>query len=291
MIKWIVENVVNSVWGFFADLALGIMESAFNLMTEAIIMQSDINKYLDINTYLSYVQIVAGALVVIAVLFQFIKQQSGIDDGEKSLGYLFSRTIGSIFLIYFLPKFVQDILLKANEAVMRLINSVGLKIEASTFQKLLFVADLKKGVEYLGGFTILLILMLAVGYLILSIAGGIRYIELIIAIIISPIAAVSVINGNEGLSTWFRETIAIVFTQSLHLFLLKLLMEIGLKVNGPMLIVLSIGVITVMLKGPTTLKTYLYRSGVGGGAAKTAGTAGRMVSMKYIFGSAKLGGK
>lgn len=288
MIKWIVENVVNAIWGFFADLALGIMESAFNLMTESIINQSDLNKYLNINTYLEYVQVVAGALLVVAILFQFVKQQSGIDTEEKSLGYLFSRTMYSVFLIYFLPKFVTNILLRANDAIMRLINSVGMKIEASTFQKLLFIADLKKGVQYLGGFTILLILILAVGYLILSIAGGIRYVELIIAIIISPIAAVSVINGNEGLSTWFRETIAIVFTQSLHLFLLKLLMEIALKVNGPMLIVLSIGIITVMLKGPTTLKTYLYRSGVGGGTAKAAGTVGRMASMKYLFGSAKI---
>lgn len=285
VIGWIVDNVINAIWGFVANLASDIMAKAFSLMTEFIINQSDINKYIDVDVYVKHLQIIAGALITIKVIMKALKFLSGLDEGAKSVGELATRTVYSVFLVFLLPECVKRIFIPINNQIMKLITSI--KIEGSSFQKLLFKDDLALGFAELGALMLLLIFILSIGYLILSIAGGIRYMELLLCIVFAPLAAVSAVDNDEGVQIWVRETIAITFTQSLHILLLQILMKVIVVVKGPMMIVLAIGTIAVMLRGPQILRTFLYRSGVGSSTVQAAGAGGRMVAMKCLFNTAK----
>ena len=118
---------------------------------------------------------------------------------------------------------------------------------------------------------------------VLGIAGAIRYIETIIAILISPLAALSLINNDDGLQVWVREVTAIVFTQSIHFLLLQILLSIiGGVSNMTIMFILSIGTIAVGLRGPQILRQYLYRTGTSSALVSSLGSVSRIGMMSIV---------
>jgi hypothetical protein len=123
----------------------------------------------------------------------------------------------------------------------------------------------------------IIFLILIVALLALGIAGAIRYIETLIAILISPLVALSVINSSDGLNIWFREIVAIIFTQTIHFLILQILLSImGGVENFMVMMILSIGTISVGLRGPQILRQYLYKTGTSSVLVSSAGSAGRI---------------
>ncbi|MHB8276038.1 MAG: conjugal transfer protein TrbL family protein [Candidatus Humimicrobiaceae bacterium] len=96
--------------------------------------------------------------------------------------------------------------------------------------------------------------------------------------------AISVINNSDGLQVWFREVIAITFTQTIQFLMLQILLSImGGVENLMIMIILSIGTIVVGLKGPQILRQYLYSTGTSSSIVSAAGSAGRIGMMSMIF--------
>jgi hypothetical protein len=118
---------------------------------------------------------------------------------------------------------------------------------------------------------------------ILAVAGAIRYVETLIAILISPLAALSLINNGDGLQVWLREVIAIVFTQTIHFLVLQILLSIigGIE-NIIIMVILSIGTIAVGLRGPQILRQYLYRTGTSSALVSSVGSVSR-IGMMSVF--------
>ena len=132
-------------------------------------------------------------------------------------------------------------------------------------------------------FSKLMFLILIVAIFVLGIAGAIRYIETLIAILISPLVALSLINNSDGLQVWLRELIAIIFTQTIHFLILQILLSIiGGVENITLMIVLSIGTIAVGLRGPQILRQYLYRTGTSSTLVSSLGSASRLGMMGLI---------
>lgn len=280
--SWISDYISKAIWKFFADLCSDIINAAFKLIVETIIKTTDPNKYLNVNQYLVYVQVMAGSLLTLAIVWEALKQQSGgaFAVKEKSISVLSLKTVFAGAMIYFLPWSVTHIFSPINNNLMMLIQNIGVQITENKFNSYKSWSD---NLVNLGGLMILMGLILAVAFLILAIAGAIRYVELFICILFAPIAAISIINEGEGVQVWVRETVCVVFTQSIHVLLLEMLIKIFSTTTGPMLLILSIGVIAVMLKGPQVLRTFVYSSGVGNASIGAVGSAGRMAAMKYIM--------
>jgi len=285
---WIINNITEGIWGFFAKLCSNIINEAFKFITETIINITDINRYININKYLVYIQIIAASFLLVRIAWEALKYQSGgvLGGNNGSISALMIKVLQSGAAIYVLPYLVIDVLLPINNALMKFIQAIGIEITEEHFSK---TKTLVGNLSDLGQLMILVLLILGIGFLILAIAGSIRYIELLICTLFAPIAAVSIVNDGEGTEVWFKETICIVFTQSIHMFLLQILITIMTTVDGIMMAVLSIASISIMLKGPQVLRNFLYTSGTGSLSVKTAGTTargyGKMRAMKRMVKS------
>jgi len=163
---------------------------------------------------------------------------------------------------------VTDILIEINNYLMDLIVSIGPGAINIELLRSTFITS--------SNFVLILALIWAVAFFLLAIAGAIRYVELIIAILLAPTAALSVVRGSGALITWASDTIAIVFTQAIHVLLLQLLALIITNTSGIMMFPLSFGVMAVVLKGPQVLRKYIYSSGTGSKVMPVVGGIGRM---------------
>ena len=279
MLDWIKEIISSSIWDTVAATIESLLNFMFKYIAQVVIQPTEPGKYLtNFDQYLKGVQFFAGGLLVIFVVLAVFRQVSGVMyQNEKSIGTYFIHVTFAGGLIYILPTTVTAVFLPLNNALIGFIGEVGIDVSRieDSFQSAwgLIIEENILRVMFL----ILVIALFALG-----IAGAIRYIETLIAILASPLVALSVINNSDGLQVWIREVIAIVFTQTIHFLILQILLSImGGVENMMMMIILSIGTIAVGLKGPQILRQYLYRTGTSSTLVSSAGSAGRigMISM------------
>jgi len=279
MLDWIKEIISTSIWDTVETIIESLLNFMFKYITQVVIDPTEPGKYLtNFDEYLKGVQFFAGGLLVIFVVLAVFRQVSGVMyQNEKSIGTYFIHVTFAGGLIYILPKTVTLVFLPLNNALIGFIGEIGIDVSRieDSFQSAwgLIIEENILRVMFL----ILIVALFALG-----IAGAIRYIETLIAILASPLVALSVINNSDGLQVWIREVIAVVFTQTIHFLILQILLSImGGVENMMMIIILSIGTIAVGLKGPQILRQYLYRTGTSSTLVSSAGSAGRigMISM------------
>jgi len=281
MTEWLIDVIGNSFWGFLDNIIETALNSMYGFIAEVIIQPTKPSEYIrNFDQYLRGVQFFAGALLVIFVIWSVFRQLSGVMyEGERSMGSYFMHITFSGALIYLLPKIITFVFLPLNNALIGFIGSVGID-----------VSGMENSMQNVWGFIIeeeflkILFFVLIVAFFVLGIAGAIRYIETLIAILISPLVALSLINNSEGIQVWSREVTAIVFTQSIHFLLLQILLSIvGGVQNITVMIILSIGTIAVGLRGPQILRQYLYRTGTSSVLVSSLGSVSRLGMMGLIL--------
>ena len=274
MLDWISEIISNSFWQGISSAIESMLDFIFDFISQVVVQPTEPGKYLtNFNEYLKGVQFFAGGLLVVFVIWSVFRQLSGVMyDNEKSMGTYFMQVTFAGGLIYILPKAVTLIFLPINNALIGFIGSVGIstsRIEDS-FQS-------AWGLVKEENVVMLMFFILVIAIFVLGIAGAIRYIETLIAILVAPLVAISVINNNDAINVWIRELIAIVFTQTIHFLLLQILLSImGGVSNMVIMLILSIGTIAVGLKGPQILRQYLYKTGTSSALVSSAGSVSRL---------------
>jgi hypothetical protein len=274
MLDWIKEIISTSIWDTVAEVIESLLNFMFKYISQVVIDPTEPGKYLtNFDEYLRGVEFFAGGLLVIFVVLAVFRQLSGVMyQSEKSVGTYFLHITFAGALIYILPKTVTLVFLPINNALINFIGGVGIdtsRIEDS-FQSAWGLIREENILKLI--FLILIIALFALG-----IAAAIRYIETLLVILISPVVALSVINNSDGLNIWIRETVAIIFTQTIHFLILQILISIMAGVDNFMvMMILSIGAIAVGLKGPQILRQYLYKTGTSSVLVSSAGTAGRI---------------
>jgi hypothetical protein len=274
MMDWISDIITNSLWQGLAVLIENMLDFSFNFISQVIVQPTEPGRYLsNFNQYLRAVQFFAGGLLVIFVIWSVFRQLSGVMyDDEKSLGHYFINVTFAGALIYILPKAVTLVFLPLNNALIGFIGSVGTDTSRldSSFQNVWGIVKEQHIVS-------LMFFIMIIALFVLGITGAIRYIETIIAILISPLVAISIINNSDAFHIWTREVVAIVFTQTIHFLLLQILISIMVGVeNMIIMIILSIGTIVVGLRGPQILRQYLYRTGTSSAVVSSAGSVTRL---------------
>jgi len=251
-----------------------MLDFIFDFISQVVIQPTEPGKYLtNFNEYLKGVQFFAGGLLVVFVIWSVFRQLSGVMyDNEKSMGTYFMQVTFAGGFIYILPKAVILIFLPLNNALIGFIGSIGISTSRvnDSFQSAWGLVKEEKVV-------MIMFLVLVIAIFVLGIAGAIRYIETLIAILIAPLVAISVINNNDAINVWIRELVAIVFTQTIHFLLLQILLSImGGVSNTVIMLILSIGTIAVGLRGPQILRQYLYKTGTSSALVSSAGSVSRM---------------
>lgn len=280
------QKVSDAFWNLIFTFVEDLYNKVMGLIQSFILLPTDMNAYFSVDSYLGYVKIMAGSLLLVAVAFQAIKMLSGniLPTEHRSIGRLAGQTVVSAILIFVLPVILVNVLIPLNNYTMGLIVSIGVSFDNQVLYTSLGMAG---GAVALGGVMIVMILILVIAFIILSISAGIRYFELIITYILSPLVAVSAINKYEAISIWAREAVAIVFTQSIHVLCLQLMMSVIMNMSGLMMIFTAIGALVVLMKGPKMIRQFLYTSGAGSAVVNAAGAGTRMAAMKIMFKSMK----
>jgi len=236
MIDWISEIISGTFWQGVIKAVESALDYTFEFITQVVIQPTEPGKYLaNFNEYLKGVQFFAGGLLVIFVILAVFRQISGVMyTSEKSMGTYFIHVTFAGALIYILPITVTKVFLPLNNALIGFIDNVGFgasRIEDAFLSTWEGIIDL-----YI---LVILFLVLLIALWVLAIAGAIRYIETLIAILIAPLVAISVINNSDGLQIWIREVIAIVFTQTIHFLILQILGSIMVGVENIPIMMLS----------------------------------------------------
>lgn len=272
-----INNAINT---FLSNLANQFLGHAMSMITDFLLKFSDVNQYINVKSFLVYSQVLATVLLVTVILWEGFKSQTGgvLRSENSSISVMAGKSIVSCVCIYFLPYAVLHILLPLNENVVKIITEAGKNYTLEDNVITSFQNLQKEGIVIVLG-----LLILSVGFVILGIISAIRFVDIVIAIIISPLIAVSFVKSEEGLVNWAREVLCIVFTQSILILLLQILMKIMIDNQNLAGIVLSIACMTVMLRGPQILRQYLYKSGTGSGLV----SLGSIVAMKTSINSFK----
>jgi len=252
------------------------------LVFKYVTIDTNINEYIDLKQYLSSIQYIALGLLLLSIAWEAFKQQAGaaaFRTDEISIETLIMRTTFAAISIFFLPWSVQNVFIKINNLLVRMINAGGVEIkpDGSLFNAL-------TSIQNLSSIIILLMLVFFVSFFVLGIVAAIRYIEIIYLILIAPFVAISIVRSGDSLDVWIRETIAVVFTQAVQAFELQLLANIIGKLDQQPFeaYILSMGCLVVILRGPQFLRRFLYNTGVGSAVTRSVGQAGRMAAYKYL---------
>ena len=280
MADWISEIISGSFWKGLDNLIESMLNYLYEFLSQVIVQPTEPSRYIhNFDQYLRGVQFFAGALLVIFVVWSVFRQLSGVMyTDERSMGSYFMHITFAGALIYILPKTVTLIFLPINTAIINFIGSAGIDVSGIGNSMQSVWGGLKE-IEI----SKIMFFILITALFVLGIAGAIRYIETIIAILISPLAALSLINNDDGLQVWIREVTAIVFTQSIHFLLLQILLSIiGGVSNMTIMFILSIGTIAVGLRGPQILRQYLYRTGTSSALVSSLGSVSRLGMMSIV---------
>lgn len=211
---FIISCITKGFWVTVAELASDTIKSAVDLIIDMIVNLSELDKYLNTDDFLVFAYAIAAALLALCVTKEGLKQQAGLIE-RRSIGELTIRTITGGVGIYFLPWSLKYVIIPLNNAMMYAINSIGDEVNGERLREL-FTGNLTALVDA-GAFIIVITLIWGIALIVFGVAGCIRYTELLISLMISPLIATSIVKGNEGIETWFKETISVVFTQSIHL--------------------------------------------------------------------------
>lgn len=268
-----------AVWGVVFHAASNFATESFEYVVKYIVLETDPDKLFQYGSYLSAMQAIALALLLVAITWEGVKYQSGALGEETSLQTLTMRTGFAALSIYLLPWSMENFFIKINNLMVKMISSVGIKITPgdSVFSAILAPKNLSQ-------MLIIMFVLFSIALIGLSIVSGIRYVEIIILTLIAPLAAVSIVRGGDLLDAWIRETIAVVFTQALQVFLLQILANVIGKMHASPLetYIPAIGLVVVMIMGPNALRKFVYSTGAGSAGVRQVGNAGRMAVYKAI---------
>jgi len=279
MVEWIKELIFVTISDWIIGFIENVFNAAYEYITVLVVQPTEPGKYLtNFSEYLKLAQYLAGGLLVIFVILAVFRQISGVMyQDNKSMGTYFIHVTVAGGLIYILPKLVTVVFLPINKALIDFIGEIGIDVSD--------MANPLKFIPVIAGSSLysIMCMILGIALIVLCIAGAIRYIETLLAILIAPLAAISVINNSDGLQIWIREVIAIVFTQTIHFLILQIFLSImGGVANTMLMFVLSIGTIAVGLKGPQVLRQYLYKTGTSSAMVSTVGSVGRLGMMSVM---------
>jgi hypothetical protein len=176
--EWLFNPAIEIIQKILSDLIIEIIEGAFSLIIWFIKTPTDINAYLPVQQFLGYIQVLAGALLVLKVVWEVFGQITGniSNVSDRSVGRLVLQTMWAASLIFLLPIIVTDILIEINNYLMELVISIGGSAIDIELLRSTFVTS--------SNFVLILALIWAVAFFLLAIAGAIRYVELIFPFIL-----------------------------------------------------------------------------------------------------------
>jgi hypothetical protein len=272
-VEWLVKAIT--------DLASECANAAFSWLQIYMIEPVDFSKYGFIGDLFNTVftlSVTAGGLFFVYNLIKIIVQQAGGYSSRSTSEVVVKAILGTVLGVL-CPFLMKDVLITISNAIVQMFVSKGVTVTALTGM----VALTDPTGASLG--VALGVLFLALLFLILAIQYIMRLGEIMVLFAYSPICAMSSMNEDmNAWSIWWREAFATVFTQPFQISILWVIINqitTGMQFKD---IILSIGLMIIVLKGPGFLRKFLYSSGAGRTIVSAAGGAGKMAILRFAAG-------
>lgn len=285
VVKIIVEGIINELWSILVSP-----------LVQAFIMDpSDPIKPLglDLTNLFTSFQYTAFGLLMALFMIRILKamRDNLTDEAQTNYPELIGSFLVTCAFIFATPYIITEFLIPANTGMIDLITKTPIGNAGGvldTLNKPNFTDVIQLPSDMNVWVQIILLIILFVVFIMLTFAGALRYVELILLYFVGPFIATTYLNRSSSYPSYWTDCIAVIFTQTVHFFLLKLavaLLPSGniLSTNGIARIVLMIAVVVVGIRGPQILRQYIHSTGVSGLAAKAGN------SLKQMSGSAKGG--
>ncbi|AQT87004.1 hypothetical protein ERICIV_04546 (plasmid) [Paenibacillus larvae subsp. larvae] len=282
----IVDAGIRMFNGILTNLATGIASWMFGLFETTILSETSFQNISDsfgsnFNYLVGLSQSFGLSLVTYFALqdafVQLIKTGYG-QRSEKTAAQIFGKAIISGVMVVSV-RYVLDLMIAINNFTVKTIIAQGV-----TKDHLSNSFTINKDVAEFATDLVVLFLVYIIASLILSIMGAIRYAELAMVFVLSPV----VLSGNvtgDNLKSLLLNATGIIFTQSAQVAALSLLFSN--MVNGDATRMLfAIGIIVLLLRGSKILTNFLYSTGTGSAATTAMGASVRMMAARNIGGRA-----
>ncbi|MEN3781520.1 conjugal transfer protein TrbL family protein [Priestia megaterium] len=266
-IEWLIEAL--------KDLIQNFADAAFKWLKIYLLKPTSLKGgYLeDVN---DWVLGIAIGLMSVLLAYNMLKYlfQNISGNSSRSGQEIMVRTFFGVALASGAPFIMTDVLLKINNAYCKALLSQGVDVEK--FSKLILNPSTANLAITFAAFT------MAVCYLVLAIQYIIRQAELCVLFVGAPLAGISIVNEDMNIwPIWWREVVAVVFTQAFQLTILYIILnQVGnaKDLNG---YIMAIGLTIVLITGPKYLRTFIYSTGAGKSMVGAAQGAGKMAIYKY----------
>ncbi|PFW05326.1 MULTISPECIES: conjugal transfer protein TrbL family protein [Bacillus] len=229
-----------------------------------------------------------GSIFIYALFKQYLAVSTGAVE-YRSPQAIIGDTFRFVFRILLLPLFI-DIMIKINGVWVDFITKKGLVVDK--FLKLIGLdkasADSKSVLEKIGNVykveatvivSVFVVLMLAIVFIALFFQLVVRMGQIVMGYILIPVVAMSALNQNLDLyDSWWREMLAIIFTQALQVTGLYL----GLNVLLSGHFIFGTGILVSTITAPSFLKNLTYSTGTGSGMGSMLKMVVRQKVMKKM---------
>ncbi|BFH18348.1 hypothetical protein J6TS7_32460 [Paenibacillus dendritiformis] len=285
----IFENITqNLIIKPIKEFLASLLNVAISGIMERIAKPTDLYAVSIVRESISAAEYIGWSLLCLNTIKELIKSMydQGFGEGGKTVVQIVLQAIKGAAFVALTPWILEQFL-EWNNRLVQVISVIG---GDTTLTKLMGLVEGDSKLSF-GDFILMafIILIFAVGLIILAILATFRYAQLIVLAILGPILASSAVNKSEGLNTWFRESIATVFTQSLQYILLYIMVDFlvaAMKSGGASLFNQdlfwhlggAIGFLIIIITGPSSIKKYLHSSGAGG----AAGGAAKMAAYRFM---------
>ncbi|MBO9128974.1 conjugal transfer protein TrbL family protein [Bacillus sp. 165] len=259
------------------NLMNDIANAAFNWLGIYLFAPTDLSKYPYVSEAYDIIFILSVTMGGVFFTFNAFKIMIEKVGGYSQRGVqeVIVRTFMGGTLAVLAPFLLKDILLPLNNAIVQLFLNKGVKVEVFS----VFV-----GVPGTATTAVLLAsLAMAVIFLLLAIQYIIRTIEILLILIMSPLAAWSIVNEDMNIwGVWWRETVATIFTQSMQIMIIWLAFNSIGSATELKDFVIGFGFMVFCLMGPSFLRKFLYSTGAGRKAVGLVSGSGKSILFRYV---------
>ena len=198
--------------------------------------------------------------------------------------------IQAMVLIAILPWVIEK-LLQLCEAICKYFTNKGIDFENSAIGKWLTTGSPDSELAKIMGlnpqsavaFIAIFSLAFVILFLVIAFQALKRMGEFAFLVATSPIAAISLVNNEmNAFPVWWREMLAVVFTQVIQVVLLYLIVNCFATLQLKF-IALGMGLCLVLISGPTYLRQFLYSTGSGKAMVGAIGSMGKVATAKFIL--------
>lgn len=277
-IEWLTEAIKELIQGF--------ADAAFKWLEIYLLKPTSLKGgYLeDVNGWVLGIAIGLMSVLLAYNMLKFLMQNLG-DYRGRSGQEIVMKTFFGVALAAGAPFLMTDVLLKINNVYCKALLKQG--VDVDKFSNLILNPSFTNLAVTFAALT------MAICYLVLAIQYIIRQAELCVLFVGAPIAGVSIVNEDMNIwPIWWRETIAVIFTQAFQLTILYIILnQVGNSkdLNG---YIMAIGLTVVLITGPKYLRTFIYSTGAGKSMVGAAQGTGKMAIYKLAVSRvAKVPGK